>query len=55
MEYKVIVSEEAEADLDRYIRYLFAVKRNEQAARNVLEDFEATIKALKNVAGSLKL
>ncbi|HJD41412.1 MAG TPA: type II toxin-antitoxin system RelE/ParE family toxin [Candidatus Mediterraneibacter quadrami] len=55
MEYKVIVSEEAEADLDRYIRYLFAVKRNEQAARNVLEDFEATVKALKNVAGSLKL
>ena len=49
MEYKVIVSEEAEADLDRYIRYLFAVKRNEQAAR------EATVKALKNVAGSLKL
>jgi len=30
------------------------VKKSEQAARNILEDFEATVQRLKSVAGSLK-
>ena len=55
MDYKVVVTTDAEEDLERYIRYLLVVKRNEQAAKNVLDDFEATVKSLKSVAGNLKL
>lgn len=55
MNYKVVVTEDAEEDLNRYIRYLLIEKKNEQAARNVLNDFEATVRSLKSVAGSLKL
>ena len=55
MEYKVVVTAEAEEDLNRYIRYLLIEKKSKQAAENVLDDFEAAIQNLKSVAGSLKL
>lgn len=55
MDYKVVVTEDAEADLDRYISYLLFVKKNKQAAKNVLEDFEKTKEDLRKAAGSLKL
>lgn len=55
MDYKVVMTADAEEDLNQYIRYLLIEKKSEQAARNVLDDFEATIQSLKNVAGSLKL
>ncbi len=55
MDYKVVVTADAEEDLNQYIGYLLMEKKSEQAARNVLDDFEATIQSLKNVAGSLKL
>lgn len=55
MAYKVVVTAEAEIDLEQYIEYLLVVKRSEQAAKNVLEDFEVTIDNLKKVADSLKL
>ena len=55
MEYKVVVTADAEEDLNQYIRYLLMVKKSDQAAKNVLDDFEATIRSLKSVAGSLKL
>ena len=55
MDYKVAVTADAEEDLNQYIRYLLMEKKSEQAARNILDDFEATIQSLKNVAGSLKL
>ena len=55
MVYNVVVTIDAEEDLNRYIRYLLFDKGSDQAARNVLDDFEATIDSLKNVAGSLKL
>lgn len=55
MAYKVVVTKDAETDLDEFIKYLLFEKRNEQAARNVLNDYDATIKSLKIVAGSLKL
>ena len=55
MAYKVVVTKDAEADLDKFIKYLLFEKRNEQAARNVLNDYDATIESLKIVAGSLKL
>lgn len=54
MEYKVIVTEDAENDLDQFIRYLIYEKGNDQAAGNLLDDFEATIDSLSRVAGSLK-
>lgn len=55
MAYKVVVTSDAEEDLDRFIQYLLFEKKNEQAARNVLDDFEDTLNCLKNVAGSLSL
>ena len=55
MEYKVVVTADAEEDLNQYIRYLLIVKKNAQAAKNVWDDFEAIIWSLKTVAGSLKL
>ena len=45
----------AEEDLDRFIAYLLFEKKSEQAARNLLNDFEATKTSLSNVVGSLKL
>ena len=54
MDYKVIITEDAELDLDRFIKYLLFEKRNDQAAGNLLNDFEATIDSLSHVAGSLK-
>lgn len=55
MAYNVVVTADAEEDLNRYIKYLLFDKKSEQAARNVLNDFEATVASLKVVAGSLKL
>ena len=54
MEYKVVVTADAEEDLNQYIRYLLMDKKSDQAAKNILDDFEATIRSLKIVAGSLK-
>ncbi len=55
MDYKVVITEDAEANLDAFIRYLLFEKKNRQAATAVLDDFEATKESLKRVAGSLKL
>ena len=55
MDYSVILMEEAEADLDRFIAYLLFEKKNEQAAKNLLDDFEATKIRLSRTAESLKL
>ena len=54
MDYKVLLTEDAEHDLDQFIRYLLFVKKNEQAAKNLLDDFEKTMQNLSRVAGSLK-
>lgn len=54
MDYKVLVTADAETDLDNFIRYLLFVKKNEQAAKNLLDDFEITKQNLSRVAGSLK-
>ncbi|MCD7841338.1 MAG: type II toxin-antitoxin system RelE/ParE family toxin [Lachnospiraceae bacterium] len=54
MDYNVIVTSDAENELDCYIQYLLYEKRNEQAAANLLDDFEKTVQALSHVAGSLK-
>ena len=52
MEYDVVLTADAEEDLDRFVRYLLFEKKNEQAASNVLNDFEATKQSLARVAGS---
>ena len=54
MVYKVFVTEEAEADLDNFVSYLLFVKKSEQDAKNLLDDFELTKQSLANVAGSLQ-
>lgn len=54
MDYDVIITSDAENDLNRYIRYLLFEKGNEQAASNLLDDFEETVQALSSVAGNLK-
>ena len=54
MVYKVVLTEDAEADLDQFVRYLLFVKKSEQAAGNLLDDFEATKRSLAQVAGSLR-
>lgn len=55
MAYKIVITVDAEEDLDSYIRYLLFVKKNEQAARNLIDDFESTKGNLEQSAGALKL
>lgn len=55
MGYKVVLMEQAEEDIERIITYLLFEKNSEQAAKNLLNDLEATKISLSNVAGSLKL
>ena len=54
MDYKIVLMKDAEVDLDQFVSYLLFEKKSEQAARNLLNDFEATKISLSNVAGSLK-
>lgn len=54
MDYKIVIMQDAEEDLDRFVRYLLFEKKSEQAARNLLDDFEETKVRLSRVAGSLK-
>ena len=54
MVYKIVVTPDAEADLDNFISYLLFEKQNEQAAGNLLNDFEETKNMLADVASSLK-
>ncbi len=55
MEYKVVITSDAEEDLDRFVRYILFVKQNPQAATNVLNDFEEAKQSLSSIAGSLQL
>ncbi len=54
-EYRVIASEAVLDDLDRFVKYLLFVKKNEQAAGSLLDDYDDTIAQLQRVAGSLAL
>lgn len=40
MDYKVVVTRDAQEDLDRFIKYLIFEKESFQAAENVLNDYE---------------
>lgn len=55
MDYKIVVTADAQEDLEHYIEYLLFEKQSMQAAKNVLDDFVATKESLRHVAGSLKL
>lgn len=54
MDYNVVITIDAEEDLDSYLWYLSYEKQNRQAALNVLNDFEETIQRLSATAGSLQ-
>lgn len=54
MNYKVVITSDAEDDLDKYVKYLLFVKKNEQAAGNLIDDFEFTVRNLARVAGRLR-
>ena len=51
MVYKIVLTSDAEEDLNQFIRYLLYEKKSKQAA----EDFEVTKQSLSRAAGSLKL
>ena len=55
MDYRVVITSDAENDLRAFIEYLLYEKCNEQAASNLLDDFEATKLSLSKVAGSLRV
>ncbi|MBO6299936.1 MAG: type II toxin-antitoxin system RelE/ParE family toxin [Lachnospiraceae bacterium] len=52
--FQVVVTDDAKADFLRYRNYLIYVKKNSQAARNLLNDYIETRKKLEMVAESLK-
>lgn len=54
MVYKVVITPDAEVDLDQFVWYLLYVKKNDQAAQNLLDDFEATKEKLEKSACSLR-
>ena len=54
MDYRIVVTKDAEEDLDCFVKYLILEKMSMQAAQNVLNDYDATIESLKHIAGSLK-
>ena len=55
MDYKIVLTIDAESQLDAFIRYLLFEKKNEQAAMNLLNDFDETKKSLAIVAEKLRL
>lgn len=54
MDYRIVITSNAEADLDEFIKYLIFMKQSEQAAKNLLNDFVKTTNNLRNVAESLQ-
>ena len=46
MDYKVVMTTDAEEDLDRFIRYLLFEKQNSQAASNSMRILFATMIAI---------
>ena len=55
MDYKVIITEDAEVDMDGFVYYLLSEKKNEQAARNLIDDLETPIAILVYAAENLKM
>lgn len=55
MEYKVVLTSAAKIQFRNIINYLLYELESQQAATDVINDFEDTIFRLSHVAGSLKL
>lgn len=55
MEYKVVLTSTAKTQFKNIIDYLLYELENQQAATNVMNDFDDTISRLSHVAGSLRL
>ena len=43
MDYRVLITPDAENDLEEFVKYLVIDKKNKQAAENLLNDFELTL------------
>lgn len=43
MDYKAVVTRDAEEDLERFIKYLIIEKESMQAAENVLNDYDILV------------
>lgn len=54
MDYKVVITIDAENDFIRHIRYILEKFYNDQAAKSVADDFEETKNSLAKSAGSLQ-
>ena len=54
MNYDIVLTENAEEDLEAFVSYILHEKQNPQAARSILDDFDQT-DILSRRAGSLKL
>ena len=55
MNYKRVVTERAEEQLDRILRYLLERFHSKQAARALMEDVERTYVILEYMAGAVQL
>lgn len=55
MEYEVVLTDNAAADLDAFLLYILREKQNPQAVQAILDDYEQTIQVLSRVVTSLKL
>ena len=55
MDYKVVITIDAENDLDQFINYLIYEKKSLQSANNLLDDFDSIIESLTHIAGRLNL
>ena len=55
MAYKVVITDAAMRQFDRYLGYVVHTLQNKQAARNIMQDFRQTVKELSATAGSMKL
>ena len=53
MQYKVEVSDLANQQYDKFLNYIYNVLMNSQAAVNLMQDFDDTIKILEGQAESL--
>lgn len=55
MEYKVVLTSAAKIQFKNILNYLLYELESQQAATNVVDDFDDTVSRLSHVAGSLKL
>lgn len=54
MDYEVVVTPDAESDMNAFLDYLFYSKQNVQAVAALTDDFEKTLRRLAISAASLR-